>query len=65
MNYLSFFFQLAVRVNTFDDGNNLPLDIALSGRQESLAKTLVEHKADVNHVDSNGETLLHKAVQRG
>ena len=54
-----------MRVNCFDDRNNLPLDIALTGRQEALAKTLVEHKANVNLVDSQGETLLHKAVQRG
>ena len=41
------------------------MDIALSGRQEALAKTLIEHKADVDKADADGETLLHRAILRG
>jgi ankyrin repeat protein len=60
-----FQFQLSPRVNSFDDRNQLPLDIALSSQQEALAKTLLEHKANVDQADSVDDTLLHKAVRRG
>lgn len=33
--------------------------------QKSLAKTLLEHKADVNKKDSRGRHLLHIAINRG
>ena len=60
----SYFFQLSTKVNQTDDHGLLPLDLALSSKQEELANTLLEHKADVNLTDSSGLTLLHLAVAR-
>jgi ankyrin repeat protein len=57
-------FQLRSKVNQTDDRGLLPLDLALSTKQEELANTLLEHKADVNLTDSDGLTLLHLAVAR-
>lgn len=42
----------------------LPLDLALRARNLGIAKTLVQHNADVNIRDSRGETLLHRAIGR-
>ncbi|KAM7311320.1 rabankyrin-5 [Ixodes scapularis] len=57
--------QLPGKLNELDDGGSLPLDLALSTRQESIARTLLNHKADVNATDYKGHTLLHKAIERG
>ncbi|GIY51529.1 rabankyrin-5 [Caerostris extrusa] len=56
--------QLSAKVNELDDQGDIPLDLALSTGQESIAKTLVNHKANVNQTDNRGWTLLHKAVNR-
>lgn len=48
-----------------DHNGDLALDLALSRRLESIASTLVSHKADVDMVDKNGWSLLHKGIQRG
>ncbi|GFY63345.1 rabankyrin-5 [Trichonephila inaurata madagascariensis] len=56
--------QLVSKVNEFDDQGDIPLDLALSTGQESIAKTLVNHKANVNQTDTRGWTLLHRAVNR-
>ncbi|KAG8181142.1 hypothetical protein JTE90_002502 [Oedothorax gibbosus] len=56
--------QLAAKVNEFDDQGDIPLDLALSSGQESIAKTLLNHKANVNQTDNRGWTLLHKAIFR-
>lgn len=61
---MSFSLQLSVLVNQPDDKGLLPLDLALITKQEELANTLIEHKADVNRTDNQGHTLLHKAVAR-
>lgn len=29
-----------------------------------MAENLVRHKADINHIDQNNQTLLHRAIQR-
>jgi ankyrin repeat protein len=60
-----FFFQLSNKVNEADDGDQLPLDVALASKQETLAKTLLEHRADINQRNSKGWTLLHCAIHRG
>jgi ankyrin repeat protein len=52
-------------VNDSDDAGRIPLDLALETQQFNMAKSLVEHKADVDIVDTDGLTLLWKAVQRG
>ena len=45
--------------------NQLPLEIALRERQESIAQTLVNHGCNINSPDHDGYTLLHKAIQHG
>ncbi|KAH8039921.1 hypothetical protein HPB51_009177 [Rhipicephalus microplus] len=53
------------KLNELDDTGQLPLDLALSSRQEGIASTLLNHRADVNATDFKGHTLLHKAIERG
>lgn len=57
--------QLPGKLNEVDHNGHLPLDLALSRRLESIAATLVSHGADVDMVDRNGWSLLHKGIQRG
>ena len=57
--------QLPGKLNEVDRNGDLALDLALSRRLESIATTLVSHKADVDMVDKNGWSLLHKGIQRG
>ncbi|XP_037664488.1 rabankyrin-5 isoform X2 [Choloepus didactylus] len=57
--------QLPGKLNEVDHNGDLALDLALSRRLESIATTLVNHKADVDMVDKNGWSLLHKGIQRG
>ncbi|XP_049638108.1 rabankyrin-5 [Suncus etruscus] len=57
--------QLPEKLNEVDHNGDLALDLALSRRLESIASTLVSHKADVDMVDKNGWSLLHKGIQRG
>lgn len=56
--------QLSDIVNVWGPNEDLPLDLALRGHNESLATTLVQHNADINIRDSNGETLLHRAIKK-
>ena len=58
-------FQLGLRCNELDERNDLPLDLALTSKQTSIAKTLLEHKAKVNQCNHLGWSLLHIAVERG
>ena len=30
-----------------------------------MAENLVRHKADLNHIDQDNQTLLHLAIRRG
>lgn len=53
------------KLNEVDNRGDLPLDLALSTKQESIAMTLVNHKVDVNRRDNAGKCLLHKAIKRG
>ncbi|KAG2459630.1 ANFY1 protein, partial [Polypterus senegalus] len=57
--------QLPSKLNELDRNGDLALDLALSRKLESIATTLVNNKADVDMIDHNGWSLLHKAVQRG
>ena len=57
-------FQLQMRINACDENNSLPLDLALATEQETLALTLLEHKADVNAKNTHGVSLLHSALKR-
>ena len=60
-----FLFQLDERVNEIDDHNELALELALKTKQDSMAENLVRHKADINHIDKDNQTLLHLAIKRG
>lgn len=55
--------QLNKRLNIVDEEGILPLTLALSTGQESIAKTLVSHRADVNAVDARGRSLLYRAIE--
>ncbi|XP_058020333.1 rabankyrin-5 isoform X1 [Ahaetulla prasina] len=57
--------QLPGKLNDLDHNGDLALDLALCRRLESIATTLVNHKADVDMMDKKGWSLLHKAIQRG
>lgn len=59
-----FVFQLSDIVNLWSQSGELPLDLALSSHNESIATTLVQHNADINIRDSNGDTLLHRAIKK-
>uniref|UniRef100_A0A914XLN2 Ankyrin repeat and FYVE domain containing 1 n=2 Tax=Plectus sambesii TaxID=2011161 RepID=A0A914XLN2_9BILA len=55
--------ELSKRLGVSDDEGVLPLTLALSMGQESVAKTLVSHGADVNAVDARGRSLLYRAIE--
>ncbi|CAG2230838.1 ANKFY1 [Mytilus edulis] len=57
--------QLSNKLNEVDGKGDLPLDLALHSRQESIAQTLIKHRVDVNRRDNSGKCLLHKAIKRG
>ncbi|PIK51845.1 putative ankyrin repeat and FYVE domain-containing protein 1-like, partial [Apostichopus japonicus] len=57
--------QLPAKLNEMDTRDDLPLDLALSTKQQSVAEELVKHKVDVDRPDKNGWCLLHKAIKRG
>ena len=57
--------KLSEVTNEPDENDQLPLDIALNSRQLNIAKTLKEHKADLNKLDKNGQSFVFKAIQRG
>lgn len=56
--------KLAGKVNEVDRDGDIPLDIALKSKQEGVARTLINHKANVNIVDNKGKSLLHRAIER-
>ncbi len=57
--------KLQQKLNEADDKNDLPLDLALRSKQESIAQNLVKNNIDINKTDSRGFSLLHKAIFRG
>lgn len=54
-----------MKVNETDDDDGLPLDYALATKQDTLARNLIEHKAEVNQKNSKGLSLIHIAMNRG
>ena len=57
--------QLSIKLNETDEKGALPLDLALSTGQEDLARTLIEHRVNVNQTNPSGATLLHNSICRG
>ncbi|XP_008205232.1 rabankyrin-5 isoform X2 [Nasonia vitripennis] len=54
--------ELPEAVNALDQRGETALEVALKSRQPSLARTLVEHRADLCAKDARGLTLLHSAI---
>ena len=52
-------------MNTLDQRGETALEVALKSRQPSLARTLVEHRADLCARDARGLSLLHSAILKG
>lgn len=57
--------QLPKAVNAVDHKGETALEVALKTRQPSLARTLVEHGADLGAKDARGLSLLHSAILKG
>ena len=58
-------FQLPAKLDEIDTKGDLALDLALQGRLDGIAQTLVKHRVNVNRTDALGLALLHKAIRRG
>ena len=56
--------KIQTKLNEVDEKLDLPLDIALRTKQESIARNLVRSRADVSKTDADGSSLLHKAISR-
>lgn len=52
-------------MNVVDQKGETALEVALKSRQPSLARTLVEHQANLSSKDTNGLTLLQSAILKG
>lgn len=63
--YLCLSLQLPKAVNAVDYKGETALEVALKTRQPSLARTLVEHGANLNAKDAKGLSLLHSAILKG
>ncbi|XP_020711715.2 rabankyrin-5 isoform X2 [Athalia rosae] len=57
--------SLSEAVNKVDSRGDRALEVALRSRQPSLARTLVEHHADLGARDPCGLTLLQSAILKG
>ncbi|XP_025829118.1 rabankyrin-5, partial [Agrilus planipennis] len=51
-------------INTWDPNGELPLDLALRAHNFNIASTLLQYNADINLLDSEGDTLLHRTIKR-
>ena len=56
--------ELNFKLNQLDDAGRLPLDLALELKEDGIAKSLVEHQANINQMNTTGESLLHLAIAR-
>ncbi|KAG1657884.1 Rabankyrin-5 [Nymphon striatum] len=56
--------ELPFKLNEQDSEGNLPLDLALKDKQDSIAKSLLNHGVNVNATDNRGRSLLHKSIER-
>lgn len=55
--------KLSDIVNVWGPSDDLPLDLALRAHNSSIASTLIQHNADINIRDNEGEALLHRAIK--
>jgi len=56
--------ELNVKLNQLDDAGRLPLDLALESGEDGIAKSLVEHQANINQMNTLGESILHLSILR-
>lgn len=56
--------QLSDIVNVWSANGELPLDLALRGHNDGIARTLIQHNADIDIRDRNGDTLMHRAIKQ-
>lgn len=61
----SLFLQLPGKLDELDSKGDLPLNLALQSKQQGVADTFVKHKVNVNRMDNEGYSLLHRAIKRG
>ena len=54
--------QLVFKVNEFDNLGSIPLDLALQSGQYSIARNLIEHKANLNASDNTKWPLLLRYI---
>ena len=47
-----------------DDRDNLPLDLSLQTKQDTIAAILVDNGANLNATDKDGRPLLHRSILR-
>ena len=65
MYILCYAFQIPAKLSERDQDGQLPLNLALIQRHESICTTLVTHKCDINVADTEGRSMLHLAIIRG
>lgn len=64
INSIKLLLQIDVNINIQDeDGSNAVIAIIKCGGSIPILQTLIEHNADVNHADKNGQTALIHAVR--
>lgn len=51
-------------MNVWSPSGELPLELALTARNVDIAATLVQHNANIDMQDVNGDSLLHRAIKR-
>jgi len=56
--------ELSIKLNETDDAGRLPLDLSLELEEDGISRSLVEHKANINQMTSNGSPLLHLSIMR-
>ena len=56
--------ELNTKLNETDDAGRLPLDLALELEEDGISRSLVEHKANLNQMNNEGNTLLHLSIGR-
>ena len=49
--------ELNTKLNETDDAGRLPLDLALGLEEDGISRSLVEHKANLNQMNNEGNTL--------
>ena len=54
--------QSAEKINEANDAGHFPLDLAIAAENESLAKVLTSHNANINRKDKQGSTLVQRYV---